>query len=235
MKKLQSSLLNMVLVLTGVAVVMGVILAYMNYLTSEPIAQQEKQALVDGIKIVMGGRQVQAGDKPDTIIAQTDTVKGKTLYYAIYNVKDSVGNAIGVAVQDTVNGFGGPLVVLTGFDNEGKILGYKILKQTETPGLGAKAEQWFQEGQKGSIIGLQPTADSLLTVTKQKPQNDKEVQAITASTITSRAFLLAVNNAYKAYRLSQDECCTEQPAECRKPCCQQPDSIPQSEPKKVEP
>ena len=201
MKKLKSSLWNMVLVLTLVAVVMGGILAYVNHLTEEPIAMQEKKVLVEGIQAVMGGRQVQAGDKPDTIICIIDTVakKPKAFYYAIYQVKDSVGNAVGVAVQDTVNGFGGPLVVLTGFDNEGTILGYKILKQTETPGLGAKAEEWFQEGQKGSIVGLHPTDDSLLTVTKTTPENSKEVQAITASTITSRAFLKAVTDAYNAY------------------------------------
>lgn len=200
MKKLKSSLLNMVLVLTGVAVVMGGILAYMNHLTEGPRAEQEKKALTEGIQAVMGGQKVQAGEKPDTIIAMRDQAKQKTTYYSVYQVKDSLGNEIGVAIQDTVNGFGGPLVVLVGFNNEGTILGYRLLKQSETPGLGAKAEQWFQKGAKGDITGKQPTKDSLLTVTKKKPENSKEVQAITASTITSKAFLMAVNNAYLAYK-----------------------------------
>ena len=47
MKKLESSLLNMVLVLTGVAVVMGGILAFVNHLTEGPIAQQKEKTLAD--------------------------------------------------------------------------------------------------------------------------------------------------------------------------------------------
>ena len=91
-------------------------------------------------------------------------------------------------------GFGGNLKVLVGFDPEGKILGYTLLEQTETPGLGAKADKWFQKGEKGDIIGKDPSTP--LTVSKDGGQ----VDAITASTITSRAFLLAVNNAYNAYK-----------------------------------
>lgn len=198
MKKLQSSLLNMVLVLTGVAAIMGSILAYMNHLTESAIAEQEKKALAEGIQAVMGGQKVQVGEKPDTIIAMQDPTKHKTTYYSVFRVSDTQGKSLGVAIQDTVNGFGGPLVVLVGFDNEGTILGYRLLKQTETPGLGAKAETWFQKGAKGDITGKRLTEDSLLVVTKKAPESAMEVQAITASTITSRAFLSAINNAYMA-------------------------------------
>ena len=53
MKKLESSLVNMMVVLTGVAVVMGGILAYVNHLTEGPINEQKTKALADGIKTVM--------------------------------------------------------------------------------------------------------------------------------------------------------------------------------------
>jgi electron transport complex protein RnfG len=198
MKKLQSSLLNMVLVLTGVASIMGCILAYMNHLTASAIAEQEKKALAEGIQAVMGGQQVKVGEKPDTIIAMQDKQRHKTAYYSVFRVNDMKGKPLGVAIQDTVNGFGGQLVVLVGFDNNGTILGYRLLKQSETPGLGAKAETWFQKGSKGNIIGKRLSEDNLLTVTKKQPENALEVQAITASTITSRAFLSAINNAYSA-------------------------------------
>jgi electron transport complex protein RnfG len=91
-------------------------------------------------------------------------------------------------------GFGGDLKVLVGFDTEGNILGYTLLEHAETPGLGAKADLLFQKGQKGDIIGKSPA--EALTVSKDGGQ----VDAITASTITSRAFLKAVNNAYNAYK-----------------------------------
>ena len=86
--------------------------------------------------------------------------------------------------------------MLVGFDTEGNILGYTLLEHAETPGLGAKADQWFQKGQKGDIIGKSPAEP--LTVSKDGGQ----VDAITASTITSRAFLKAVNQAYNAYKVT---------------------------------
>ena len=190
MKKLESSLLNMVLVLTGVAVVMGGILAFVNHLTEGPIAQQKEKTLADGIKAVMVCN--------DLAVANTDEVKqtvdGKEHTFIIYQVKDAQGKDLGAAVQSTTMGFGGDLKVLVGFNPEGAILGYTLLEHAETPGLGAKADQWFQKGQKGDIIGKSPAEP--LTVSKDGGQ----VDAITASTITSRAFLKAVNNAYNAYK-----------------------------------
>ena len=189
MKKLESSLTNMVLVLTGVAVIMGGVLAFVNHLTEGPINAQKEKALADGIKTVMCVK--------DLTVAKTDEVrqndaKGKEMLFKIYQVKDAQGKDLGAAVESTTGGFGGDLKVLVGFDPEGNILGYTLLEHAETPGLGAKADKWFQKGEKGDIIGKNPA--EALTVSKDGGQ----VDAITASTITSRAFLLAVNNAYKA-------------------------------------
>ena len=198
MKKLESSLTNMVLVLTLVAVIMGGVLAYVNHLTEGPIEQVNKQKTDDGIKAVM------ACD--DVTVAQTDTFKvkdekGKDLEYIVYQVNDAAGKELGAAVVSTSLGFGGDLKVMVGFDNEGNILGYTLLAHTETPGLGAKADKWFQADGKGSIIGKNPGEKSKgLGVTKDKDAEQLQVEAITASTITSRAFLKAINNAYGIYK-----------------------------------
>ncbi len=191
MKKLESSLMNMVLVLTLVAVIMGGILAFVNHLTEGPIAEQKEKALADGIKAVMACN--------DLKVAKTDEVKqndakGKEMTFTVYQIQDAQGKDLGAAVESTTMGFGGDLKVLVGFDPEGKILGYTLLEHAETPGLGAKADKWFQKDQKGDIIGKDPKEP--LTVSKDGGQ----VDAITASTITSRAFLLAINNAYNAYK-----------------------------------
>ena len=196
MKKLESSLTNMVLVLTLVAVIMGGILAYVNHLTEGPIAEQKEKALADGIKAVMVC--------DDLKVAKTDVVKqndakGKEMTFTIYQIQDAQGNDLGAAVESTTMGFGGDLKVLVGFDTKGTILGYTLLEHAETPGLGAKADQWFQDNMKGDIVGENPAEP--LTVSKDGGQ----VDAITASTITSRAFLLAVNNAYKAYKATPAE------------------------------
>ena len=181
----------MVLVLTGVAVIMGAILAWVNSVTSGPIAEQKEKTLAEGIKTVMGGSEL--------TVAKTDTVrqndaKGKEMTFIIYQTKDTAGQDLGAAVQSSTMGFGGELKVLVGFDPDGKVLGYTLLEHAETPGLGAKADKWFQADGKGCIIGRDPAEQ--LTVSKDGGQ----VDAITAATITSRAFLLAVNNAYNAYK-----------------------------------
>ena len=180
----------MVLVLTGVAVIMGGILALVNHLTEGPISEVNKKKTDDGIKAVMACDNL--------TLAKTDTVRqdinGKEYTYIIYQVKDAQGTDLGAAVESTTMGFGGDLKVMVGFDPKGTILGYTLLAHTETPGLGAKADKWFQKGEKGDIVGKSPAEP--LTVSKDGGQ----VDAITASTITSRAFLLAVNNAYNAYK-----------------------------------
>jgi electron transport complex protein RnfG len=161
MKKLESTWYNMALVLTGIAVVAGAALGYVNSVTAPTIeaikAQQEKEA----------EQQVLNGQE-GTAIKITDP-----------------------------KGFGGALTVMVGLAPDGKILGYKVLESSETPGLGAKAQDWFQAGQKGDIIGKQA---GNLTVSK----DGGEVDAITASTITSRAFLRCINEAYKTLSESSD-------------------------------
>lgn len=175
----------MTVVLTATAIVTGGLLAFVNSVTEGPIKEVNEQATKDGIVKVMGGNP--------NIKTKTDSVKIDDKTFVVYNVTDENGNAIGNAVESTTMGFGGDLKVLTGFDAEGNILGYTILGHAETPGLGAKATDWFQKGGKGDIIGKNPAKNNL-TVSK----DGGEVDAITASTITSRAFLKAVNEAYTA-------------------------------------
>ena len=181
----------MVVVLVGVALITGSILAYVNHVTEEPIRLQAEKALADGIKAVMGGVDLTVA-KEDTV---RQTVAGKEAVFVIHETVGADKQPIGAAVESTTGGFGGDLKILVGFDNDGQILGYTLLQHAETPGLGAKADKWFQKEGKGCIIGKDPNTDNL-TVKK----DGGEIDAITASTITSRAFLLAVTQAYQAYK-----------------------------------
>ena len=191
MKKLESTITNMVVVLVGVALITGSILAYVNNVTEEPIRLQAEKTLADGIKAVMGGVELTVA-KEDTV---RQTISGKEATFVIHETVGADKQPIGAAVESTTGGFGGDFKILVGFDNEGRILGYTILQHAETPGLGAKADKWFQKDGKGSVIGKNPGTDNL-TVKK----DGGDIDAITASTITSRAFLLAVNQAYQAYK-----------------------------------
>ena len=147
MEKLKSSITNMVLV----------------HVTEEPIKVQKEKTLADGIKSVMGGGDLKVS-KTDTV--RQNDAKGKELTYIIYQTQDANNKDLGAAVESTTGGFGGDLKILVGFDPEGNILGYTLLEHAETPGLGAKADKWFQKGEKGDIIGKNPKEK--LTVSKER-------------------------------------------------------------------
>ena len=87
MQKLESSLKNMVLVLVGVALIVGAVLAYINHLTSGPIAEKAEQSLAAGIKNVMGTDQLQ--------VAEPQEVKqefgGKEFTFVLHNCSDKSG------------------------------------------------------------------------------------------------------------------------------------------------
>ena len=206
MKKLQSNILNMALVLTVIAVVAAGALAWVNNLTSGPIEEINNLAIENGIKsVILGDRDIRF--TVDNPVEQDG--------FVFHSVNDMNGNLIGTAVESTdKNGFGGALKVMVGFDPEGVILGYTVLEHSETPGLGAQADGWFRQasaevkeqsgvadvllgapGKPGNhnIIGMNP-GDDMMIVSK----DGGDVDAITASTITSKAFLRAVNAAYKA-------------------------------------
>lgn len=96
----------------------------------------------------------------------------------------------GQAIEVETDGFGGKMRVMVGLAADSTILGYEILEHSETPGLGDKAGEWFKDKDKPgqNIIGRKA---GKLTVSK----DGGEVDAITAATISSRAFLKAINNA----------------------------------------
>lgn len=185
MEKLKSNLPNMVLVLTGVALVCGALLAYMNNLTKPAIDEQAEKALAEGIKNVLSADAVKV-EKTDTV---KRTINNKEQTFVVYKTDK------GTAVQSTdPNGFGGNLKVLVGFNEAGDILGYTVLEHAETPGLGAKASEWFQKDAPGCIVGLNPGKAKFIV-----SKDGGDIDAITASTITSRSFLRAVQEAYNTF------------------------------------
>ena len=112
----------------------------------------------------------------------------------IYRAYDADEQFVGAAVQTETNGFGGKIKLMVGFDADNKIVNYAVLEQTETPGLGTHIVEWFKNEDKPTQNILGRKADGKMTVSK----DGGDVDAITAATISSRAFLAAVNAAYAA-------------------------------------
>lgn len=177
MKKLESTWYNMAIVLTVISVVAGAALAYVNELTKGPIAEIQQRNEAQAIKTVLC----------DENAVITDTISnGDVVLYL-------TDKGAAVKTTDPLNGsFGGGLTIMVGLNKDFQVLGYTVLLSKETPGLGAKADEWFQKGGKGEIVGR--TAGQLATT-----KDNGDIDAITASTITTRSFLRAVNNAYAEY------------------------------------
>ena len=194
MEKLKSTLPNMLLSLTGICVVAGAILAGVNQMTTEPIAASKAASLEAAIKAVTP----EFDNKPAEESYMAATYDGDSL--RIYPAKKG-DELVGVAVESsTKKGFGGEIKVVVGFDPDGKLINYSVQKHSETPGLVSKMQELFRSDKnKQSVIGRTLTEDGL-----KVSKDGGDVDAITAATISSRAFLDAINRAYSAYK-SVDE------------------------------
>lgn len=174
----KSNLTNMVLCLTGVCLVCAAILGGVYALTCEPIRVANENILKASIGEVL----------PEGVeIGAPGTAESEGTSYEYYPaVKD--GETVAYAVKSTTIGFGGPLSLMVGVLQDGTVYNTSVLACNETPGLGAKCQEVASHF-RTQFQGF--GADKTLKVTK----DGGDVDAITASTITSRAYALAVSNA----------------------------------------
>ena len=188
------------------------LLAKVNEVTEAPIAEAKALKLEEAIKNVVPAFD----NNPVAESYKVATDSGDSLL--VYPTKKG-DDIVGFAVNSySNNGFSGNIQVMVGFDTENTIINYAVLSHAETPGLGSQMVDWFkpqvqefslieklfgfevkQSEANSSIIGKNPET------TKFEVSNDGgDIDAISASTITSRAFLEAVRRAYAAYTESEN-------------------------------
>lgn len=170
MKKIESTFINMLVSLLTVCLVSAGLLAGVYELTKADIALAEKNKQENALKGVL----------PEFDTIKTDSINGAPVFKAFKN-----GVYVGAATITSDLGFSDQIVVMVGIDNAKNIVNYEVLSQKETPGLGTKCVDWFKEQINGKSISTD------FKVTK----DGGDVDAITAATITSRAFLDAVRKA----------------------------------------
>lgn len=180
---MKNSLTNMLLSLGLVGIMSAATLAAVYNVTATPISRAAEKARVEAIAQVL--------PPFDNLATPIGGSEGTTVTPAY---KDN--ELVGAAVQSyTENGFSGHFDVMVGFDADGAITGYQILSHSETPGLGAKMEEWFKsEEADRSVLGK--------TGEINVKADGGDIDAITAATITSRAFADAVNRARRAFETS---------------------------------
>lgn len=195
MAKIKSSFRNMFLSLSLICLTVALLLAQVNKMTATPIAEAKAMKLQNAIREV-----VPAFDN-DPVAEAYRMADGSGDSLLVYPAKQG-GELVGFALNSySNNGFSGNIQIMVGFDMEHRIVNYSVLQHAETPGLGSKMTEWFRDLTKPeqSVIG-RDLSKGALTVTK----DGGDVDAITASTITSRAFLEAVNKAYAVYSGSME-------------------------------
>lgn len=194
-KKAESTLKNMLLSLTLIALVASLALALVNNVTKGPIEKVNQEKIANAVAKVLPPYKDYT---VDTVSVETPKGSAQMVRYTAVN---EAGELVGKAIESfDDNGFGGRLSAMVGFDAEGNISGYEVLASAETPGLGAKADKWFQKDGKGNVIGKNPASNNI-TVSK----DGGEIDAITGSTITSRAFCRLVSTAYNAFQIEKGE------------------------------
>lgn len=186
MAKSESTLKNMLLSLTLISFCASALLAGGYALTKKPIEQALQEKKNAAIKEVLPKGDIEIGKAVEI------KLDGFEDAFVVYPAKKG-NKLIGCAVETyDNNGYGGKIRSMVGMDTEGTIINYSILEANETPGLGAKLTDWFKT--KGDIRGRKATNENF-----KVKKDGGEIDAITAATITSRAFLTSVKSAYDAF------------------------------------
>ncbi|NJK86255.1 MAG: RnfABCDGE type electron transport complex subunit G [Bacteroidales bacterium] len=180
-KKLESTLTNMILSLTIIAMVMSAALAFVYLKTKGPIEEAAKQKELQAIKLVV--------PEFDSIFSdQIQNIDGVVIY-PVSKENEILGYAIKTYTE---KGFSGHIELMAGFLKDGSIYNIEVLQQNETPGLGTKmAEPKF----KKQFSGKNPE-NFKINVKK----DGGEVDAISSATISSRAFCDALTRAWETYK-----------------------------------
>ena len=182
---MKSSLKNMVLVLFCITLISSACVGLVNMITEEPIAKAKAAAVQAALAQVLP--EFDSTEKSEhtadelQIIAHKATKEGKVVGYAIESA--------------TKNGFSGLVRLMVGFDTKGTILNVNVLEQAETPGLGAKMTE---EG-NSLLASIQGKKAWEIKLTVKKDGGD--VDALTAATISSRAYAEAVARAYQVFEV----------------------------------
>ena len=183
---MKSTLFNMVAVLFTVTLIASAGVGAVNMITADAIAAANAAATTQAVQNVLPA--FDATELSEQTIDDMPIVVHKAT-----NGSETVGYAIETM---TKNGFGGVIRLMVGLGVDGKILNVNVLQQAETPGLGTKMAD------EGNAL-INSIKDKIVWEVEFKVKKDGgELDALTAATISSRAYYEAVARAYEAYKVA---------------------------------
>lgn len=185
---MKSTLLNMVLVLFGITFIGSAGVGLVYVVTKEPIAQAKAAAKVIALKKVL--------PPFENTTTMELVIDGMPLFVHTATEGEQI---VGYAVESmTKIAFGGVISMMVGFTPEGEVINVNVLDHTETPGLGDKITldgNVLINAIAGQDLESKKLVDGKLAITK----DGGDVDVLTAATITSRAYVDAINRAWMAY------------------------------------
>ena len=191
---MKSTLKNMVIVLFSITAISALLVALVNNMTKDAIALSQQQTKNLAKFIVLDTTAEEARVERDTTINIGDfAVTASTV------VRQSDNTILGYAVEApsiTKSGYADRITLMVGFveqDGEAIINGVEVLSQKETPGLGANMTK--EDNSLIRSIAKKNPASLKFSVSKEGGSFD----ALTGSTISSRAYANAVETAYAGY------------------------------------
>ncbi len=180
-------MLRLTLTLTLFCLISGGLLAGVDALTRERIAEVNSQRRQTALEAVLPG----TNQYDNTPISDAVTVRHLDRDWTFYTARKA-GAFAGAAVETaSPNGYGGNIRLMFGFDSDGKSIGIAILEQKETPGLGANIDT---PGFRDRLAG-----NDLQKTNWRVKKDGGDIDHITAATISSRAVTDAVREALDAY------------------------------------
>jgi len=183
----ESTFTNMVLTLFLVTLIASTTLGFIYELTKEPIAEAKLRKKNVAIQQVVPEFTNQPNDEAYDVAVEGDTL-------TVYPAKKD-GKLVGAAISTfTEKGYSGRIRMMVGFNANGTINNISVLEHQETPGLGDKIDKAKSDWSR-QFNGKNPE-DYQLQVRK----DGGDVDAITAATISSRAYCDAVQRAYQAFQ-----------------------------------
>jgi len=185
-------MLKLTLTLTLICLIAGGLLAGVDALTRDRIAEVNIQRRQKALEAVLPGT-----NQYDNIpMQEAVTVRHQERYWTFYTARKA-GVFAGAAVETgSPNGYGGNIRLMFGFDAQGKSIGIAILEQKETPGLGANIDT---PGFRDRLAG-----QDLQQTNWRVKKDGGDIDHITAATISSRAVTDAVREALEAYLANRE-------------------------------
>ena len=183
---MKSTLFNMVAVLFSITLIASAGVGAVNMITADAIAEAKAVATKQAIANVLP--EFDSSEQSEQTI---DDMPMKV--YTATKGDDVVGYAVESMTKD---GFGGVIRMMVGFTADGKINNVNVLEQAETPGLGTKMCD-----QDNALLSSIQGRNSWEVEFKVK-KDGGELDALTAATISSRAYYNAVARAYQAFAVA---------------------------------